>query len=174
MATSPNQFWQLTVNGGTPQTFAQSFFRNVRRALGHTDIDVLSFTASGRAIDAAPLMSFGDAVAVTRNGKPFFAGTVLPPRLVGRPNEENHAYTVVSPCYDLARTFYQQANLPAVSVPINPEPGTWNRSPTSKTSPSPSAPTWSRSPWSSSTSSPLPRTDSPVMKRLWSGSCTGP
>jgi hypothetical protein len=42
------------------------------------------------------------------------AGTALPPRLVGQPNEENHLYTVVSPWYDLARTFYQQANLPAV------------------------------------------------------------
>jgi hypothetical protein len=50
------------------------------------------------------------------------AGTALPPRLVGQPNEENHLYTVVSPWYDLARTFYQQANLPAVPVPINPEP----------------------------------------------------
>jgi hypothetical protein len=64
----------------------------------------LSFTASGRAIDTAPLMSFGDAVAVTRNGKPFFAGTALPPRLVGQNNEENHAYTVVSPWYDARST----------------------------------------------------------------------
>ena len=74
-------------------------------------------------------MSFGDAVAVTRNGKSFFAGTALPPRLVGQNNEENHPYTVVSPWYNLARTFYQQANLAAVSVPINPEPGTRNLEP---------------------------------------------
>jgi len=98
-------FWQLSVNGAAAQTFAQNFFHNARRALRHTVTDVLSFTASGRAIDTAPLMSFGDAVAVTRNGKPFFAGTALPPRLVGQNNEENHAYTVVSPWYDLARTF---------------------------------------------------------------------
>ena len=64
--------------------------------------------ASGRDIDAAPLMNDGDAVAVTRNGKPFIAGTALPPRLAGQNNEENHPYTVVSPWYDLARTFYQQ------------------------------------------------------------------
>jgi hypothetical protein len=83
-----------------------------------SDTDVLSFAASARAIDAAPLMIYGDAVALTRNGNPFFAGTALPPRLAGQPNEENHAYTVVSPCYDLARTFYQQANLPAVTKPI--------------------------------------------------------
>ena len=98
-------FWQLPINGQTPQTFAQNFFHNVRHELRHTDLDRLTFTASGRAIDAAPLMSFGDALAVTRNGKPFFAGTALPPRLVGQNNEENHAYTVVSPWYDLARTF---------------------------------------------------------------------
>ena len=61
--------------------------------------------ASGRDIDAAPLMNDGDAVAVTRNGKPFIAGTALPPRLAGQNNEENHLYTVVSPWYDLARTF---------------------------------------------------------------------
>ena len=115
-------FWQLPINGQTPQTFAQNFFHNVRHELRHTDLDRLTFTASGRAIDAAPLMSFGDALAVTRNGKPFFAGTALPPRLVGQNNEENHLYTVVSPWYDLTRTFYQQANLPAVPVPINPEP----------------------------------------------------
>jgi poly(A) polymerase len=101
-------FWQLSVNGAAAQTFAQNFFHNARRALRHTVTDVLSFTASGRAIDTAPLMSFGDAVAVTRNGKPFFAGMALPPRLVGQNNEENHLYTVVSPWYDLPRTFYQQ------------------------------------------------------------------
>jgi uncharacterized repeat protein (TIGR01451 family) len=101
-------FWQLPINGQTPQTFAQNFFHNVRHELRHTDLDRLTFTASGRAIDAAPLMSFGDALAVTRNGKPFFAGTALPPRLVGQNNEENHLYTVVSPWYDLTRTFYQQ------------------------------------------------------------------
>jgi hypothetical protein len=50
------------------------------------------------------------------------AGTARPPRLVGQNNEENHPYTVVSPWYDLARTFYQPANLAAVSVPINPQP----------------------------------------------------
>ena len=98
-------FWQLPINGQTPQTFAQNFFHNVRHELRHTDLDRLTFTSSGRAIDAAPLMSFGDALAVTRNGKPFFAGTALPPRLVGQNNEENHLYTVVSPWYDLARTF---------------------------------------------------------------------
>jgi hypothetical protein len=101
-------FWQLSVNGAAAQTFAQNFFHNARRALRHTVTDVLSFTASGRAIDTAPLMSFGDAVAVTRNGKPFFAGMALPPRLVGQNNEENHLYTVVSPWYDLPRTLYQQ------------------------------------------------------------------
>jgi hypothetical protein len=45
---------------------------------------------------------------MTRNGKPFFAGIALPPRLVGRQNEENHLYTVVSAWYDLTPTFYQQ------------------------------------------------------------------
>ena len=104
----PSKFWQISVNGATPQTFAQKFFHNVRRELRHTDLDRLTFVAGGRAIDATPLMNYGDAVAVTRNGKPFFAGTALPPRLVGRPNEENHLYTVVSPWYDLTRTFYQQ------------------------------------------------------------------
>ena len=103
-----SKFWQISVNGATPQTFAQKFFHNVRRELRHTDLDRLTFVAGGRAIDATPLMNYGDAVAVTRNGKPFFAGTALPPRLVGRPNEENHLYTVVSPWYDLTRTFYQQ------------------------------------------------------------------
>jgi hypothetical protein len=31
-------------------------------------------------------MNYGDAVAVTRNGKPFFSGIALPPRLVGQNN----------------------------------------------------------------------------------------
>ena len=64
----------------------------------------LTFTASGRAIDAAPLVIYGDAAAVTRYGKPFFAGTALPPRLVGQNNEENHPYTVVSPWDDARST----------------------------------------------------------------------
>jgi hypothetical protein len=106
--TSPSQFWQLSVNGGPPQTFAQNFFHLVRRELRHTDMDRLTFIAGGRAIDAAPLFNFGDSVSVTRNGKPFFSGISLSPRLVGRPSEENHAYTVLSAWYDLTRIFYQQ------------------------------------------------------------------
>ena len=39
---------------------------------------------------------------------PLFSGIALPPRLVGENKGENHAYTIVSPWYDLARTFYQQ------------------------------------------------------------------
>jgi hypothetical protein len=103
MATSPSQFWQLSVNGAPPQTFAQNFFHSVRRELRHTDLDRLTFVAGGWAIDAAPLMNFGDSPAVTRNGKPFFSGIALPPQLSGRPTEENHAYTVLSPWYDLTQ-----------------------------------------------------------------------
>ena len=47
----PSKFWQISVNGATPQTFAQKFFHNVRRELRHTDLDRLTFVAGGRAID---------------------------------------------------------------------------------------------------------------------------
>jgi len=36
---------------------------------------------------------------------PAFARVAFPPQLSGRPTEENHAYTVLSPLYNLTRTF---------------------------------------------------------------------
>jgi hypothetical protein len=108
MPTDPSQFWQISVNGRPPVSFASQMLSNVRRRLKHTDVDSLSFIASGRAITAGTLMNDGDSVTVTRNGQPFFAGTALPPQLVGSAEAENQEYTIESPWRDLKRTFYQQ------------------------------------------------------------------
>jgi hypothetical protein len=72
--------------------------------------------------------------AVTRNGKPFFSGIALPPRLVGENNRENHWYTVVSPWYDLTRTFSitprHHPRSTSASAPIcPPSPSQYSKTP---------------------------------------------
>jgi hypothetical protein len=53
----------------------------------------------------SPLLHNSISPGLPPRGKPFYAGTALPPRLVGENKGENHWYTIVSPWYDLTRSF---------------------------------------------------------------------
>jgi hypothetical protein len=108
-----SEFWKI--NG---EPFAKltndaepvgQMLHNVRLECRVCDIDRLTFTVSGRAIDALPLFDPGNAVIVTRDGQPFFAGKAIDPRLVGQPAAEDHHYAIVSAWYDLERVYYTQS-----------------------------------------------------------------
>jgi hypothetical protein len=71
---------------------------------------------------------------LSHRGKPFFSGIALPPQLSGRPTEENHAYTVLSPWYDLTRNFSitprHHPRSMCASAPISPPfPSQYSKTP---------------------------------------------
>ena len=63
-----------------------------------------------------PLMSSGHSVAATHIGKPFFAVTALPPRLVSENTMENHCYSIVSQWYDLPPIVGRRSSPPSAPL----------------------------------------------------------
>jgi hypothetical protein len=93
------------ING---QTFSALRLGGLRRTLVSQSVDTVSFTATGARIDSTPLFSYGQAVAITKDGAPWFSGVITSTPIEGGPDTEGIAYQVSGPWWHLEKCVYQQ------------------------------------------------------------------
>lgn len=103
--------WTITGSEGAipvTGTFAELKLGNLRRILTNQDVDQVTFTAPGTALDADALFIYGETVTIKKDGDPWFLGRVNRIRRSGSPAAELITYELVGPWWWLEKLTYQQ------------------------------------------------------------------
>jgi hypothetical protein len=70
--------------------------------------DTVTIQHIGNPVDAEPLLAWGDLVTIHRDATLWFTGRCNTVPIVGSPDSEDHAYTLVGPWWWLEQTIYTQ------------------------------------------------------------------
>lgn len=92
--------WSL-ISGTSAQTAQVWGVANIVRRRKSQDVDTVTFTAPGRAVDAAPLFAPKSTVTIQRNGVVWFVGIVTKYPGDGSARGENQSYELSGPWWYL-------------------------------------------------------------------------
>lgn len=103
--------WKLVIPTATPPinaTFASLGLSGLRRTLVSQGVDRVTFTAPATAIDADPLLTYGQQAQITKDGQPWFLGVCTTNPRQGNSAKESITYELQGPWYYLERCMYRQ------------------------------------------------------------------
>ncbi|MGB8356325.1 MAG: hypothetical protein WCD79_20670 [Chthoniobacteraceae bacterium] len=105
---STTNLWQIEAEGFPAQSFASLGLCKPRITKMSMSIDTAAFSAQGAALDGAFLWPWGTFCTITKEGKPWFQGTLVKPESKGDGKSEGLEYQLSGPWWDLEQCTYQQ------------------------------------------------------------------